>query len=54
MIPDSAGAIDRKREAQSFRSEVDGFVPLTRHRSAVLQRECPSLMATMGESAKPL
>jgi hypothetical protein len=34
---DSAVAIDSKREAQSFRSEVDGFVPLSSHRSAVLQ-----------------
>jgi hypothetical protein len=34
---DSAVAIDRKREAQSFRSKVDGFVPLSRHRSAVLR-----------------
>ena len=25
FIPDSAVAIDRKPEAQSFRSEVDGF-----------------------------
>jgi hypothetical protein len=25
FIPDSAIAIDRKREAQPFRSEVDGF-----------------------------
>jgi hypothetical protein len=37
MNPDSAVAIDRKREAQSFRSEVDGFLPLSRHRSAVLR-----------------
>ena len=28
-----------KREAQSFRSEVDGFVPLSRYRSAVLRRD---------------
>ncbi len=35
MIPDSAVAIDKKREAQPFRSEVDGFLPLSRHRSAV-------------------
>jgi len=35
--PDSAVEIDRKREAQPFRSEVDGFLPLTRHRSAVLR-----------------
>ena len=29
--PDSAVAIDKKREAQAFRSEVDGFLPLSRH-----------------------
>jgi hypothetical protein len=34
--PDFAVAIDRKREAQPFRGEVDGFLPLSRHRSAVL------------------
>jgi len=33
--PDSAVAIDKKREAQPFRSEVDGFLPLSKHRSAV-------------------
>jgi hypothetical protein len=38
LIPDSAVAIDGKREARSFRNEVDGFVPLSRHRSAVLRR----------------
>src|SRR5262249_7717856 len=32
---DSAVAIDRKREAQPFRSKVDGFLALSRHRSAV-------------------
>jgi hypothetical protein len=37
VIPDFAVAIDRKREAQPFRSKVDGFVPLSRHRSAVLR-----------------
>jgi hypothetical protein len=37
--PDSAVAIDRKREAQSFRSKVDGFMPLSRHRSAVLRED---------------
>jgi hypothetical protein len=37
LNPDSAVAIDRKREAQSFRSEVDGFVPLSRYRSAVMR-----------------
>ena len=36
--PDSAVAIDGKREARSFRNEVDGFVPLSRDRSAVLRR----------------
>ena len=31
---------DRQRsEAQPFRSEVDGFLPLSRHRSAVLRGE---------------
>jgi hypothetical protein len=35
--PDSAVAVERKREAQSFRSKVDGFLPLSRHRSAVLR-----------------
>jgi hypothetical protein len=39
MNPDSAVVIDRKREAQSFRSEVDAFLPLSRHRSAVLRRD---------------
>ena len=29
MILDSAVAIDKKREAQPFRSEVDGFLPLS-------------------------
>jgi hypothetical protein len=37
LNPDSAAVIDRKREAQPFRSEVDGFLPLGRHRSAVLR-----------------
>ena len=31
LTPDSAVAIDKKREAQPFRSEVDGFLPLSRH-----------------------
>ena len=35
LNPDSAVAIDRKREAQPFRSQVDGFLPLTRHRLTV-------------------
>ena len=38
LDPDSAVAIDGKREARSFRNEVDGFVPLSRDRSAVLRR----------------
>ena len=37
MNPDSAVAIDRKREAQPLRSKVDGFVPLSRHQSTVLR-----------------
>jgi hypothetical protein len=36
MNPDCAVAINRKREAQSLRSKVDGFLPLSRHRSTVL------------------
>jgi hypothetical protein len=36
MNPDCEFVIDRKREAQSFRSEVDGFLPLSRYRSGVL------------------
>jgi hypothetical protein len=39
LEPDSAVAIDRNREAQPFRSKVDGFVPLSRHRSAVLRAD---------------
>ena len=35
IYPDSAVAIDKKREAQPFRSEVDGFLPLSRHLPAV-------------------
>jgi len=38
LNPDSAVAIDKKRETRSFRSEVDGFVPLSRYRSGVLGR----------------
>ena len=30
MNPDSAVAIHGKREAQSFRSKVDGLVPLSK------------------------
>jgi len=39
LNPDSAVAIDGKREARSLRSEVDGFVPLSKHRSSVLRRD---------------
>jgi hypothetical protein len=39
LSPDAAVAIDRKREAQPFRSKGDGFVPLSRHRSAVLRAD---------------
>jgi hypothetical protein len=54
LIPGSAVAVDRKREAQSLRSEVDGFLPLSRDRSAVLRAGCLRLIATTCESAKPL
>ncbi|HUK31201.1 MAG TPA: ATP-binding cassette domain-containing protein [Candidatus Acidoferrum sp.] len=37
--PDSAVAIHGKREAQSFRSKVDGLAPLSKQRSAVLRRD---------------
>jgi len=36
--PNSAVAIDGKREVQSLRNEVDGFLLLSKHRSAVLRR----------------
>jgi len=36
MNPDFAVAIARKREAQPFSSKDDEFLPLSRHRSAVL------------------
>src|SRR5262249_32210501 len=49
--PVSAVAIDRKREAESLRSNVDGFLPLTRHRSAVLAGNA-KLMTTTCEDAK--
>ncbi len=51
FIPDSAVAIDKKREAQPFRSEVDGFLPLSRHRSAV-HRGMSSLIATTRAKAQ--
>ena len=41
-MANSAVAIDRKLEAQPLRSEVDGFLLLSRHRSTVL-----------GEDTKP-
>jgi hypothetical protein len=34
--PGFRSVVERRREAQSFRSEVDGVLPLRRHRSAVL------------------
>jgi hypothetical protein len=34
MNADSAVVVDRKREAQSFRSEVDGFLPFSRYRTS--------------------
>jgi hypothetical protein len=37
LNPDSAVANNKTREAQPFRSEVDGFLPLSRHRSALLR-----------------
>jgi hypothetical protein len=36
MNPNSAVALSRKREAEPFRSKVDGFLPLSKYRSAVL------------------
>ena len=39
MNPDSAAALGRTREAQPFRSEVEGFLPLSRYCSAVLRWE---------------
>ena len=36
MNPDAVVAIDRKREAQSSHSEVDGFLPPSKARSEVL------------------
>jgi hypothetical protein len=35
LNPDPAVTIDRKREAQPFRSKCDGFLPLSRHLSTV-------------------
>jgi len=39
--PDSAVAVERNGEAQSFRSEVDGFLPLSRDRSVVFRVDKP-------------
>jgi hypothetical protein len=36
--PDAAVARDGKRDAQPFRSKVDGLLPLSRHRATVLPR----------------
>jgi len=41
LNPDSAVAIDGKRDARSFRNEVDGFVPLSR----IDQRCCAGLLS---------
>ena len=38
ITPDSVVTSDRKREAQSLRSKVDGFLSRSRRRSAVLGR----------------
>src|SRR5262245_12415921 len=51
LNPDSAVAIDRKCETQPLRSKVEGFLPLSRYRSAVLG-ENTKLIATTCESAK--
>ena len=49
--PDFRSWDRQRREAQPFRSEVDGFLPLSGHRSAVLRGRL-SLIATTCESAK--
>jgi hypothetical protein len=36
LKPDSAVALSRKREVEPFRSKVDGLLPLSKRRSAVL------------------
>jgi hypothetical protein len=51
--PNSAVAIDRKCETQSFRSAVDGFVPLSSDGSAVL-RGIVLAIAPSCQSAKSL
>jgi hypothetical protein len=38
LKPDSAVALNRKRQAQPFGSKVDGFLPLSKHRAQVLRR----------------
>ena len=38
LKPDSALSIDRKPEVQSSGNEVDGFLFLSKHRSAALRR----------------
>jgi hypothetical protein len=53
MNPDSALAIDRKREAQPLRSKVDGSVPLTDIDRRCCERML-SLIATTCESPKRL
>jgi hypothetical protein len=36
LNPDSAVAVDRKREAEPFHSKVDGLLPPSSYRSAVV------------------
>jgi len=36
LNPDSAVAVDRKREAEPFHSKVDGLLPLSSYRSALV------------------
>ena len=53
MNPDSLVAIDTKRAAQSFRSEVDGFASEQTSLSGA-SRKCLNLVATTCETAKSL
>ncbi|HEY2918029.1 MAG TPA: hypothetical protein VGK77_03435, partial [Candidatus Binatia bacterium] len=43
MIPDSAVPTNAMSVEQTFRSEVNGFLPLSGHRSSVVQDEMYSL-----------
>jgi len=51
LEPAFCSRIDRKRETEPLRGEVDGFLPLIRHQSPVLG-ENAKLMATTCENAK--